>query len=169
MEELTIVSEICRLAIAITFVLAMVNKIIAFNEFEHSLSENLGLTIHQSQWLTKALVLAEIAVSILLISNIYPLFSMGLALLLLCAFTIFITYNLWQENRITCNCFGSGKQLISGYDLIRNISLLIIGSIYLLISNTSMPDLPYQFLCMGLASILLLIIFNLRLVILVVK
>jgi hypothetical protein len=48
-----------------------------------------------------------------------------MAIFLLLAFSIAIGSALIKNNKASCNCFGSGKEALSQYELVRNAGLIL--------------------------------------------
>ena len=158
----------CRSLIGIVFLLSSVSKLRDMTEFKHTIQSFQILP----DWLVKLFswlfVGCELIVVIFIVlGGIWLGFGFALAALLLSVFSVALISVLIRKIQTSCNCFGSSKQLITPYDVIRNIVFIsfALGGWQLYsndYSNLINPNL-WEFSLIGLTALaFVLIVINLN-------
>jgi hypothetical protein len=125
-------SEICRLYVAVLFLLSATGKTFAFREFESTIAETVQLPARLSRFLAAGVIAAEaIAALASALGGRWAQFGVAWALLLSIVFTGFVATMLAQGKSVRCNCFGQSDDRLSPLDLVRNGFLLTACAFYL--------------------------------------
>jgi hypothetical protein len=157
-------AELGRLYVAVTLAVAAVGKGLALGPFVASTANLLGLTRTPAHFVAVAVIAAEGAIAVLLLLGGYlSQIGMAAALLLFLAFTGVLAAALVRRRTVHCNCFGGRGHKVSGYDLLRNATLIVAGGWYLGNQPLSVVLGPSDHaLLLGCALILFLVSAHLR-------
>jgi thiol-disulfide isomerase/thioredoxin/uncharacterized membrane protein YphA (DoxX/SURF4 family) len=139
MLNLGLVVVIFRLALAATFAVAGIAKLLDKRQLANSLRE-FGVPQRFSAFLSKGLPLLELAVAMTLLSVRTAAFGASAALLLLLLFVGGMIYHLARGRRPRCNCFGQmGTAPIGPLTVVRNV--LLAGFAVLILSIGRGPSI----------------------------
>ncbi|WP_282692498.1 MauE/DoxX family redox-associated membrane protein [Streptomyces sp. CC208A] len=121
----------CRLLLGVVFAVSAVGKLrgaTAFRAFEGA-TRSMGVPGRFARPVAVAVVGAECAVPVLLAVGPAGAPGIGLALVLLAAFTVGIAGVLRRGTRTSCACFGASSAVIGRRHLVRNGLLLLCAGI----------------------------------------
>ena len=111
-----------RLVTGFVFALSVVGKLRDFAAFTASIKDFRLLPKRLVLPFALIGILLEIAVVIFVaVGNQFLFFGFGIALMLLLIFTVALITLFIRKIKVSCNCFGKTKELVSGYDVVRNI------------------------------------------------
>lgn len=146
-------AQILRYFIGFLMLAAAAGKLRSFADFRANLTASFGVSRAHSALLAPAVVVAECLVAAML-PSVFDRTGMLAALLMLCAFTAVVSYRFFTQGVVKCSCFGEAGRPVSGYDLLRN--LIVILSIVLYLSLAAGPGLPLHasILAAALAALL---------------
>jgi hypothetical protein len=140
----------CHCLIGMVFGLSAISKSrgrVMFDEFVRTTRVLLVAVTFQRQLsysavrpMAVAVILTEAAIPPLLMISGSRSFGLGLAMLLLAAFSVGIGAALRRGIRTTCRCFGASSASLNGRHLIRNAMLLIAAATGLLIGSAGHAD-----------------------------
>jgi hypothetical protein len=147
------VAEVLRYFIGFLMLAAATGKLRTFADFRANLAASFGMSAALSSMLAPAIVVAECAVSVLVLSA-FSRSGMLASLLMLCAFTAVISYKFFTQAVVKCSCFGEAGRSVSGFDLLRNLLVILSIAVYLLIAAGAGLPLQMAVLAAALASIL---------------
>jgi hypothetical protein len=160
----TYISETCRLYIAVLFLFSAAGKFLAFQEFERTITEGVNIPPWAGRHVALAVIAAEAFAALLALADgTWAKLGIYLALILLLAFTGFVTAMLAQGRSIRCNCFGKADDRISALDLLRN-GFLMTACVYYLCNGPSARSISmvaYPML-LAMATIAFLVSANLK-------
>lgn len=117
-----------EVTIGLTFLISALSKLANLSGFENSVFQ-FGILPQRFVILVARVFLGlELCIFVLLlINNLFVnAFGYALALLLLFVFTFALLHALRSQKRIICSCFGQSSAIISTYDVIRNLIMIIL-------------------------------------------
>lgn len=143
-----------RCFVGLLLLAAAAGKARHYAAFRNSLGELLGTRAGWRAWLAPAIVGAELLVAALALGPA-PHIGMPAALLMFGTFTAFIAYKFFTESVVRCSCFGEAARPTSGYDLLRNVLVLLAIAAYLMLAGSAVAlAVPALALALGLAVLL---------------
>lgn len=149
------IAEVFRYFLAFLLFFAALGKYRTFVQFQSNLVESLGLGRGLSAWLAPALVGMEFGLSLLIVAGIaISYYGMLAALLLFACFTAFIGYKYVKEGIVKCSCFGESERSVSGFDLLRNVLVILSAAFYLAFAGAAGLAWPALLTAAALALIL---------------
>lgn len=122
-----VIALICRLALAILFFYAGIEKIIAPQEFAVAIYNYQLLPDQVINLLALYLPWLEVFLATGLIAGIYVRGASLISALLFLTFAVALTINLVRGLDISCGCFGAASGNINWLYLVRDVSLLIMS------------------------------------------
>jgi uncharacterized membrane protein YphA (DoxX/SURF4 family) len=122
-----LVALICRLALAILFLYAGVEKIINPREFAVAIYNYQLLPDRAINLLAVILPWLEVFLATGLLAGIYVRGTSLISALLFLTFAIALAVNLGRGLDISCGCFGAASGNINWLYLVRDVSLLIMS------------------------------------------
>jgi uncharacterized membrane protein YphA (DoxX/SURF4 family) len=122
-----LVALICRLALAILFFYAGIEKIIAPREFAVAIYNYQLLPDRAINLIAVILPWLEVFLATGLIAGIYVRGASLISALLFLTFAIALAVNLGRGLDISCGCFGAASGNINWLYLVRDVSLLIMS------------------------------------------
>lgn len=131
---------ILRILIGFVFILSALLKLSPIAPFENLLLK-LDITDWQlAPYFARAIIGFEIVLGFLLISNIYIIKTLRIALYTLIGFSLFLLYlHFFVSTQDNCGCFGEIIELNPMESIIKNI-LLIIVILYLIHTKNYLPS-----------------------------
>lgn len=153
-----LLSEACRLTLAVVLVAASVGKARAIDRFAETLEVLVSLPFSSRRWRRGAAVsiaAAELLVALaLLAGGAAARYGMAAALALLLGFTAVLLVALVRRRSVSCNCFGAGEHPISRWDVVRNLLLIAAAVTQLLLGPPGeAPAVSGWLLALGAAGI----------------
>ncbi len=149
------IAEVFRYFLAFLLFFAALGKYRTFARFQANLVDSLGLGRGLSAWLAPALVGLEFGLSLLIVAGIALSYQgMLAALLLFAGFTAFIGYKYVKEGIVKCGCFGASERSVSGFDLLRNLLVILCAAFYLAFAGAAALAWPALLTAAALALIL---------------
>lgn len=145
---------LCRIALAATFAWSAGAKLRDITSFRDAITNFRLLPVRWSTALAWSFVSGEVAVVLLL--GAPALLGLGflLAAALLALFSAALVVVLRRDQMLSCNCFGSAEQPISGYDIVRNVVLIggaLVGGWALTAART--PLSPAETALLGMIAL----------------
>lgn len=125
----------CRLALAVIFLYAAVEKIIDPREFAVAIYNYDLLPDIAVNMLAVILPMLEIFLAVSLISGIYVRGASLTASFLFLAFAIALSASLLRGLDISCGCFGKSSENINWLYLIRDLSLFLMSIFVFLVDE----------------------------------
>jgi hypothetical protein len=126
----TYLLALCSFILGLTFLLSFYRKATDFEEFEYSFE---GFQILPNSLICPAayLVLASelILIGFLALGGAFLIVAFPMALLMLLIFTLAMFSVVVRKIENPCSCFGATDNLISGYDVLRNIGFMLWAGI----------------------------------------
>lgn len=115
-----------RSAFGILFAYSFVMKLKDVNQFSKAISNFKLLPPRWCLSVASLFLVSELAVVILMvIGGEWLSLAFGLGLFLLTIFTVALVSVLVREVQTTCNCFGTGENLVSRYEVWRNVVFIL--------------------------------------------
>lgn len=128
---LPFVALICRLALAIIFLFAGIEKVINPGDFAVAIYNYRLLPDYSINFLAVFLPWLEIIIAVSLIIGINVRGAAALSSMLFLTFAIALTINLARGLDISCGCFGATSGNINWFYLVRDFFLFCISLIVL--------------------------------------
>jgi uncharacterized membrane protein YphA (DoxX/SURF4 family) len=125
---------LCQAALALMFAASFYAKARDLRSFRESIA---GFGILPRALVRPAALLfvgGELLAAILLIVGL-TLPGFALALVLLVIFSAALVSVLARKLPVACGCFGSSRQIVSGYDLARNAGFAVLGALGLALAT----------------------------------
>ncbi|MEN6374735.1 MAG: MauE/DoxX family redox-associated membrane protein [Smithella sp.] len=122
-----LITMICRLALAIIFLYAGVEKIIAPKEFAVAIYNYQLMPDGAINLLAVVLPWLEVFLAVALIAGIYVHGASLASALLFLVFATALTINLVRGLDISCGCFGAASGSISWLYLVRELGLFVMS------------------------------------------
>lgn len=132
MESAAYLAETCRLFLLVAFGYAAWTKTINPASFSGSLEDSFRVPARLVRPLAAVVIAAEWTAVALMLSGVWARAGVGLALLLLLAFTTAIAGIVIDKRQAYCSCFGRSPHPVSAVDLVRNSLYILAGGYYLL-------------------------------------
>ena len=132
MDEFIYLNEIIRFSIGLLFIVAAYSKTLGYQPFLDTLGSSFQLNKALSTVFAPALIATEWAVGLTLIG--YPplaYWAMAAALILFTLFTLVVSYRLFRDGVVKCNCFGAEDRPVSLADIVRNFICILAMLVYL--------------------------------------
>lgn len=125
-----------RVMIGLTFLWSLRGKFMDLARFERTVSDFQVLPIRFIRLATIAVLIGEGVVGVCMLMG-GDLLGLGfaLAVMMLSLFSVMLALVLRRKIAITCNCFGSSKKQVSGYELWRNAVLIFCASSGLIVNS----------------------------------
>ncbi|MBA3486224.1 MAG: hypothetical protein H0T88_03370 [Lysobacter sp.] len=139
METAAYLAEACRLLLLVAFVSAAWTKTIDLAAFSASLVDSFRVPTELGKALAVVIASAEWMAVALMLSGAWSRAGVGVALLLLVAFTAAVAGILIEKRQAYCSCFGRSRHPVSPVDLIRNSLYILACGFYLLHAPPPMP------------------------------
>ncbi|MEV4166997.1 MauE/DoxX family redox-associated membrane protein [Nonomuraea dietziae] len=117
----------CACLVALVFAVTAVSKVRDFDAFRRSLPALVPVPHRAVRPLAVAVVLLEALVPVLVLVPATTSYGLGLAGLMLVAFTVAIAVALARGQHAPCRCFGASATPLGARHLVRN-SLLVIAA-----------------------------------------
>lgn len=155
----------CRAVIGLVFLVSFASKALNLHAFEHTIASFSVLPKGWSRPASVCFVAGEIAVAILItLGGQFLAPGFALAILLLAVFTLGLASVLARRLRVSCNCFGPSSQLVSPYDICRNLGFIVCATVGLAVLDVSPSTLQWiEWLLIGLvAAVVAAVWINLR-------
>lgn len=147
------IAVVLRCFTAMLLAAAVAGKLRSFSGFRSSLADSLGLGAVWSKVLAPAVVAGELLAAVMIVGPA-PRSGMLAALAMFAAFTAFIGYKYFTQSVVRCSCFGASSRPVSGYDLLRNLLVIIAILAWLaLAANVVLSPAAFILAC-GIASVL---------------
>jgi hypothetical protein len=128
------VAGVLRYFVGLLLLAAAVAKLRGFDSFRENLVASFGIGGTQSRMLAPAVVLAELATAVLVLGGAARV-GMWAALLMFCAFTVLLGYKFYTQSVVRCACFGEAERSLSGFDLLRNVLVIVAIGVGLVLHN----------------------------------
>lgn len=146
------IAEILRWLIGMLLLAAAYGKLRHLAEFRRNLVGSFGVPERFSSATAAVIIGAESLVAAIILGWASPA-GMWLALTMFAGFTAVLSYKFVIHSVVRCNCFGESGRPVSGYDLLRNVLVILACMTWLLISVPAMPPLHTSVLAAALASV----------------
>jgi hypothetical protein len=128
----TYLSEICRFYIVALFLFAAMGKILAFGDFEKTISDGVNIPPRFGRHVASIVIIGESLAALLSsMRGEWGECGVALALFLSLVFTGFVATMLVQGRLIRCSCFGEADDRITALDLVRNGVLMTACAFFL--------------------------------------
>ncbi len=124
MNTASFMADIVRYFIGWWWLAALAGKLRDWPHFRDDLRALLGIAARPAALLAPALILAELLAAALAL-GIAPPAGMLASLVLMCAFTSVLGYQFFTRAIVRCSCFGKSLRPLSGYDVLRNVLVLL--------------------------------------------
>jgi len=138
-------SELLQFSINVAvfiFMFSIIGKLANIKAFAHNIKEFRLLSPTLVWFATVIIITAEVATIVTLLLGFF-VFGMLLAISIMLLFTSAIVSVLVRDIETGCHCFGIRDDPISGYDLVRNLCIIIILVLGLFLSlNMVQIDYP---------------------------
>lgn len=147
------------------FLVSFASKALNLHAFERTIA---SFAILPKRWTESASIcfaVGEITVAVLVtLGGPFLVLGFALAILLLVVFTLGLASVLARRRLVSCNCFSPSSQLISIYDICRNLSFILCAFIGLSLSESNSGKLAWlDWLLVGLvAAVVVAVWINLR-------
>ena len=163
MNEATNWPEVFRYTIAFVFLFAVIAKIWTFEQFRNNLSESFSVPVKLANPLAYFLITSEtITVWFLLVPSSFQHLGMWLALSMLVIFTLILSIKFLTGELVRCNCFGDDDRAFSGWDLIRNVLLIVMSAFYLTFVQDTSASLILHLLFIAMSFLFSFLLINLH-------
>jgi hypothetical protein len=139
MNAPSFLADIVRYFICWWWLAALVGKLRNWPQFHDDLGALLGIAVRPATLLAPALILSELLAAALVL-DIAPAAGMLVSLMLMWAFTTVLGYQFFTRAIVRCSCFGKSLRPLSGYDVLRN--LLVVLSIAAWLAFAPAAHLP---------------------------
>lgn len=144
MSESIYLNEIIRLSIGMLLVMAAFTKTKDLSQFKDTLVTSFHLSESISRIFAPILVMAEWGTGIILLSNAgFVDWAMKAALVMFLMFTSVVSYMLYRDGVVKCNCFGEQQRPVSVFDMVRNTVCILAIVFYLTTAKSTVP-LPLE-------------------------
>lgn len=127
-----LIALICRLALAIIFFYAGIEKIVHLGDFAVAIYNYQLLPDFAINLSTIFLPWLEVFIALSLVSGIYTRGAALFSALLFLTFATALTINLVRGLDISCGCFGASSGNISWFYLARDLSLFCMSALVLI-------------------------------------
>lgn len=129
-------AEIVRYFIGWWWLAAAAGKLRTWPRFRDDLGPLFGVAARPAVLLAPALVMAELLAAAMVL-GIARAAGMLASLLLMCCFTSVLGYQFFTRAIVRCSCFGESQRPLSGYDVLRNLLVLLAIAAWLSLSPAS--------------------------------
>ncbi len=140
-----------RLFIGGVLVIAAIGKLRNIRSFVLTVRSFRIVSRRWERLLAWTVVLTEIVTAFLLAIHDWSAVGLGLAVLLMGAFTVAMLTVLARGERVACGCFGSSTTLIGKMHIVRN-SFIILMAIVGIVTSVTSDDTPVSAGVFGIAS-----------------
>ncbi len=120
-------SEIARWSVAVMFIVAASTKLRSLDGFAETIRGLLGRTRPQ-RLLALLVVFSETATAVLI--GTASAWGAWVALVMLGSFTFVLERGRRADPEFSCNCFGTGAEPVSRFDIIRNFSFMALTAVW---------------------------------------
>ncbi len=141
MSTQSFLADIVRYFIGWWWLAAAAGKLRAWSRFREDLGSSFGIAARPAAVLAPALVLAELLAAALVLGAGRGA-GMFASLMLMCCFTAVLGYRFFTRAIVRCSCFGESLRPLSGYDVLRN--LLVVLAIAAWLAFSPGPPLPIE-------------------------
>ncbi|MFF8976845.1 MauE/DoxX family redox-associated membrane protein [Streptomyces cellulosae] len=117
-----------RICLATVFLWSGVLKIRDFQGFRQHMARTVPFTRHLTTLLATSVPVLELSTALLLVSRRPNWGGPAFALLLLCAFTAYLSKLLKSRPGVPCGCAGTDRTPVSRTHILRNTLLIMIGA-----------------------------------------
>ena len=140
MNDSIYLNEIIRLFIGMVLLMAAYSKTLDIAQFKETLVSSFHLNKKLSNYLAPLLLIVEWAISvILLVKAPWLELAMLAALLMFIVFTTVVSFLLYRDGIVKCNCFGEEQRPASIFDMIRNTACILAILHYLFTPTIDSP------------------------------
>lgn len=132
MGEFIYLNEIIRFSMGILLVVAAYSKTIGYRQFIDTLASSFHLNRVLSLVVAPTVIAVEWGVGLILV--VYPpmgYWAIGAALVMFLLFTLAVSFMLYRDGFVKCNCFGAEDRPVSLADIVRNIICILAMLFYL--------------------------------------
>lgn len=143
MDEFIYLNEIIRFSIGILLLVAAYSKTLGYQPFLDTLNSSFQLSKALSLVFAPVLIATEWAVGLTLI--VYPplaYWAMAVALVMFTLFTLVVSYRLFRDGVVKCNCFGAEDRPVSLADIARNFICMLAMLVYLMTAKVMSVEIP---------------------------
>jgi hypothetical protein len=123
-------AEIIRYFIGWWWLAAVAGKLRTWPAFRTELGTSFGVAPGQAAIVAPAAVLAELLAASMVLGVARPA-GMLASLALMCTFTTVLGYQFLTRAIVRCSCFGEAVRPLSGYDVARNLLVVLAIMAYL--------------------------------------
>lgn len=136
----------CCMLIGVTFTIGAFGKLVDVQSFKEAIKD---FNILPVAWinLASALILGgEILVIVTLVfGGVWSIVGFISSIILLVIFSVAISVALFRRTNVNCNCFGRTATVVSAYDIMRNIILLLCSLTGLYLTSTSPTNMYFEY------------------------
>lgn len=144
MDEFVYLNEIIRFSIGILLVVAAYSKTIGYRAFIDTLQSSFHLNRALSLIIAPTVIAVEWAIGVTLV--VYPAmvyWAVSAALVMFLFFTLAVSFMLFRDGFVKCNCFGAEDRPVSLADIVRNI-ICILAMLFYLMTTSSVSALAIE-------------------------
>jgi hypothetical protein len=126
-------AEIVRCFIAWWWLAAVVGKLRTWPHFRDALGSSFGLAPAAAAAVAPAVVLVETLAAVMVSGTARPA-GMLASLVLMAGFTSALGYQFYTRAIVRCSCFGESVRPLSGYDVTRNLLVVLTIAAWLVLA-----------------------------------
>lgn len=117
----------CRVVLIVVFIHSAIGKILSMSKWRSTI-EDFGLSSPRiSGWISIAVVVVEmLSAGLLVVGRSVLLSGFILSAALLVAFTGILIHVIKSSTLISCNCFGQSDRPTTFWDVVRNLTLILL-------------------------------------------
>lgn len=140
-----------RLIIIFVFIWSVGSKLFSLQSFFKKIEDFQILSSKFSKISGRVIIISEVtAVLLLFFGGRFMFLGFLLVTILLLLFSAVLIFSLIRKIQISCGCFGNSKDVISKYDVIRNVILVFISISGFLLSKNIDYQNPFAFQSIGI-------------------
>lgn len=137
MDEFIYLNEIIRFSIGILLVVAAYSKTVEYRQFTDTLVSSFHLNKSLSHSIAPLLIGVEWGVGVVLL--VHPpmaVWAISAALIMLLLFTLIVSFMLFRDGFVKCNCFGAEDRPVSLADIARNLICILAILFHLMTADS---------------------------------
>lgn len=151
MSTVSFLADIVRCFIGWWWLAAAAGKLRTWPRFRDDLGASFGIAARPARLAAPALVLAELLAAAMVLG---PAHAAGMlaSLMLMCSFTAVLGYQFFTRAIVRCTCFGESLRPLSGYDVLRNLLVVLAIAAWLALEPASALPAGETLLAAGLGA-----------------
>ncbi len=156
----------CQISLIIVFSISSLGK---FSQLDLFQSAIISFKIIPRSWtrpISYIFLATEIGIVLLcIVGGFATLIGFNIALILLSSFSVALFSVLFRNLSVACNCFGSSESIVTRFDLVRNLGLILcclFGIWGYLYGSTIFLSLPNIMIVFMLSTICVTMVLNLK-------